>query len=121
MRYLHYLLLSNSVNNVQAQLDRISQVAAEMGLIIINVKKTKVFAVDISDRSPRAFLNNNKIEVVTDFQYFVSYIASSEHDMKCCQERRLESPSMASTKCMVIYHPIADENQNLQGVGFPHG
>ena len=94
-------LLSNSVKNAQAQLDRVSLVAAEVGLII-NAKKTKVLAVNISD--PRVLLNNNELEVVTDFQYFVSYIASSEHDMKCCQERRLESPSMASTKCMVNGH-----------------
>ena len=73
-------LLSNSVKNAQAQLDRVSLVAAEVGLII-NAKKTKVLAVNISD--PRVLLNNNELEVVTDFQYLGSYIASAEHDMKC--------------------------------------
>ena len=73
-------LLSNSVKNAQDQLDRVTQVAAEVGLII-NPKKTKVLAVNILD--PRVLLNNIELEVVTDFQYLGSYIACADHDMKC--------------------------------------
>ena len=73
-------LLSNSVENAQDQLDRVSKIAAEVGLVI-NASKTKVLTVNIKE--PKILLNNTELEVVTDFQYLGSYIGCADHDMKC--------------------------------------
>ena len=73
-------LLSNSAQSAQAQLDTICKHASEVGLII-NPSKTKIIAINVPP--PKILLYNTEIEVVKDFSYLGSYIASSEHDIKC--------------------------------------
>ena len=73
-------LLANSVKDAQSQLNKIAQAAAEVGLNI-NIGKTKVLALNLP--APKITLNDVELEVVNDFEYLGSYIASTDHDIQC--------------------------------------
>ena len=72
------LLLANSENDAQKQLDNISNIAKEVGLII-NAPKTKILSLNMP--SPNIQLNGSQLENVKEFKYLGSRIASSEHDL----------------------------------------
>ena len=65
-------LLENTTENAQKQLDALSDVAKEVGLLI-NIDKTKVLAKNINP-TPEIMLDGTVLEVVNDFQYLGSWV-----------------------------------------------
>jgi len=76
-------LLEESLERAQRQLERTSSEASKVGLEI-NVDKTKLMIVDAPLYGPHQTLslNGEYIEVVSDFKYLGSMMASSERDMR---------------------------------------
>ena len=60
------VLLENATENAQKQLDALSDVAKEVGLLN-NIEKTKVLAKNINPK-PEIMLDETVLEVVDDFQ-----------------------------------------------------
>ena len=72
-------LLENTIPDAQKQLDAVSSVAKEVGLVI-NIEKTKVLAKGINQ--PEIMLDGNTLEVVEDFQYLGAFVNGTMKDFK---------------------------------------
>ena len=73
-------LLENDTENAQKQLDAISEVAKETGLLI-NVDKTKVLSKNINP-APKIMLDGTALVVVNDFQYLGAWVNDTLKDFK---------------------------------------
>lgn len=75
-------LLEGDRNRAQEQLEKVARKAAEVGLEI-NVGKTKQMIIN-PENSPQLqlSLNHEQIEIVNDFKYLGSMVASTEKDIR---------------------------------------
>ena len=73
-------LLKNNTENAQKQLDALSGVAKEVGLMI-NVDKTKVLSKN-TDLIPKVMLDETVLEVVDDFQYLAAWVNNTRKDFQ---------------------------------------
>ena len=75
-------LFESSQERAQEQLTECSKAALNVGLEI-NIGKTKEMIINNNTETQPLKLNNEEIEIVNDFKYLGSLVASSEKDIKC--------------------------------------
>ena len=75
-------LFESSQERAQEQLTECSKTALNVGLEI-NIGKTKEMIINNNKENQPLKLNNEEIEIVNDFKYLGSLVASSEKDIKC--------------------------------------
>ena len=103
-------LLGNATENTEKQLDALSDVAKEVGLLI-NIDKTKVQAKNINP-TPEIMLDGTVLEVVDDFQYLGAWVNDTMKDFK---HRRAKAWT-AFWKLKRIWNSNADYKDNASAL-----